>query len=79
MRLKVSWPKTKTQVFGGWLDETVQSIYVYAYGEDIVISENFTYLGSVVHNDFGSSQEVIRRIGLAHGIMNSLSTVIWRY
>lgn len=35
--LQVSWPKTKVQVFGGLLDETVQS--VRACGEDIDISE----------------------------------------
>ena len=72
--LKVSWAKTKVQVFGGVLDETVQS--VHACGEDIEILKSFTYL--VVHNDGGSSQEVTRRIGLAHGVMNSLNTSIWR-
>ena len=35
---KVSWFKTKAQVFGGVLDETVQSVHVC--GEDIEISEN---------------------------------------
>ncbi|KAG0714334.1 putative uncharacterized transposon-derived protein F52C9.6 [Chionoecetes opilio] len=74
--LKVSWLKTKVQVFGGLLDETVQS--VHACGEDIEILESFTYLGSAVHNDGGSRQEVLRRIGIAHGIMNSLSRSIWR-
>ena len=74
--LKVSWPKTKVQDFGGLLDDTVQS--VLACGEDVEISENFTYLGSVVHNNGGSRQEVLRRIGLAHGVMDSLSTSIWR-
>ena len=32
--------------------------------------KNFTYLGSVVHNDGGSNQEVTPPIGLAHGVMN---------
>ncbi len=41
--------------------------------------ENFTYLGSVVQNDGGSHQEVLRRIGLAHGVMDSLNQSIWRY
>ena len=50
-------------MFGGVLDETVQS--VHACGKDIEILKNFTYLGSVVHNDGGSSQEVTRQIGLA--------------
>ena len=34
--------------------------------------------GSVVHNNGGSRQEVLRWIGLAHGVMDSLSTSIWR-
>ncbi|KAG0729698.1 Retrovirus-related Pol polyprotein from type-1 retrotransposable element R2 [Chionoecetes opilio] len=74
--LEVSWLKTKVQVFGDLLDEAVQS--VHACGEDIEILESFTYLGSSVHNDGGSRQEVLRRIGLAHGVMDSLSGSIWR-
>ena len=74
--LQVSWTKTKVQVFGGLLDETVQS--VHACGEDIEILESFTYLGSVVHNSGGSRHEVLRRIGLAHGVMDSLNMSIWR-
>ena len=74
--LNVSWPKTKVQVFGGILEERVQS--VHACGEDIDILKNFTYFGYVVHNDGGSSQDVTQRIGLAHGDMDSLNTSIWR-
>ncbi|KAG0710420.1 Regulator of nonsense transcripts 3A [Chionoecetes opilio] len=74
--LEVSWLKTKVQVFGGLLDETVQSVHVC--GEDIEILESFTYLGSAVHNDGGSRQEVLRQIGIAHGVMDSLSKSIWR-
>ena len=60
MVLKVSWVKTKVQVFGGVLDETVQS--VHECGENIEILKNFPYLGSVVHNDDGSIQEDTRRL-----------------
>ncbi|KAG0714904.1 Solute carrier family 22 member 13 [Chionoecetes opilio] len=63
--LEVSWHKTKIQVFGGLLDGTVQS--VHACSEVIEILESFTYLGSAVHNDGGSRQEDLRRIGIAHG------------
>ena len=66
---------TKVLVFGAVLDETVQT--VHACGEDIEILKNFTFLGSVVHNDGVSSQEVTRQIGLAHGIMDSLNTSFW--
>ena len=70
--LQVSWAKTKVQAFGGVLDETVQS--VHARGEDIEIFRNFTYFGSVMHNDGGSSQEGTRRITPAHGVMDSINT-----
>ncbi len=74
--LEVSWTKTKVQAFGGLLDDTVQP--VHACGEDIEVLESFTYLGSVVHNNGRSDQEVIRRIDLAYGVMDSLNTSIWR-
>ncbi len=54
--LEVSWTKTKVQTFGGLLGNTVQS--VHACGEEIEVLESFTYLGSVVHNNGGSGQEV---------------------
>ena len=72
--LQISWPKIKVQMVGGLLDETVQSIH--ACGEDIDILDSFKYLGSVVHNNGGSCQEILRRISLAHGIMDSLSNSI---
>ena len=58
---QVSWPKSKVQVFGVLLDETVQCIH--ACDEDIDILDSFKYLGSVVHNNCGSRQEVLRWIG----------------
>ena len=64
---QVSWPKTKVQVFIGLLDEKIPSIHVC--GEDINILESFLYLGIVVHNNSGPRQEVLLRIGLAHGVM----------
>ena len=73
-RLKVSWPETKGQLFGGLLDETVLSVHVC--GGNIEILENFTYLGSVMHNDGGSSHEIIWRMGLAHSVIDSLTTSI---
>ena len=42
-------------MFGSSLEETVQSLH--ACGEDIEISEKFTYLGRVMHNDGGSSNK----------------------
>ena len=62
-------------MFGGLLDETVKSVHVCS--EDIEISENFTYLGSVVHNNGGLNHEVVRQTGLGYSIMDSLNISIW--
>ncbi len=74
--LEVFWAKTKVQAFGGLLYDTVQS--VHACGEDIEVLESFTYLASVVHDNGRSDQEVIRRISLAYGAMDSFNRSIWR-
>ncbi|XP_076039380.1 uncharacterized protein LOC143024457 [Oratosquilla oratoria] len=68
-RPEVSWTKTKVQEFEALLDDTVQS--VHAYGMDTEVSEMFTYLGSIVHNNGGSCQEILRRINITHGVMDS--------
>ena len=70
LELQVSRPKTKFQLFGG-----LQSLH--ACDKNIEISENFTYLGSVVHNVGGLRQDVLRRIGLAHSVRDSFNTTIW--
>ncbi len=75
MGLQVSWAKTMVHVFEGFLDETVLS--VHACGEDVEISESFTYLGNVVHNNGEFGQEVLRWICLAQDVLDSLSTSIW--
>ena len=55
------------------MDESVQA--VHAYGKDIEVPVNFAYFG--VDNG-GLSQEIVWRIGLVHGVMESLNTSIWR-
>ena len=52
LRLQVSWPMAKVQMFEGLLDETVQ--FIHACDEEIDILDSFKYLGSVVHNNGGS-------------------------
>ena len=66
-------------MFEGLLNETVQSIHACSEDIDIDILNSFTHLGSVVHNNGGSRQEVLQWIGLARGVMDSLSTSIRRY
>ncbi|XP_069978500.1 uncharacterized protein [Penaeus vannamei] len=71
------WTKTKIQDFGGLLGEPVQSIS--ACGEEIGVTESFTYLGSAVHASGLSDREVSRQIGLAAEGMNSVNKTIWRF
>ena len=74
--LRVSWIKTKIQAFGDILEAGIKSLPVA--GENVDIVETFTYLGSVVHQSTTCEAEVNRRLGLAHGVMNSLSKTVWR-
>lgn len=63
--------KTKVKVICSLQGETVQPIPVC--GEDIIVLENFTRLGSTVHNNSGSNQEVFWQTGLACSGMDSLN------
>jgi len=74
--LRVSWIKTKIQDFGSILDAATKSCHVV--GEKVEVVEKFTYLGSVVHSSTSCEAEVARRLGLAHGAMNSLNKAVWR-
>ena len=73
--LRVSWVKTKIQAFNDILDDAVLSVPVC--GEDVEVTERFTYLGSVVHVSAGCEPEVNRHLGQARGIMDSLDHGLW--
>ena len=45
--LRVSWVKTKIQAFNDILDAAVLSVPIC--GEDVEVTERFTYLGSDIH------------------------------
>lgn len=53
---RVSWAKTKVQIFGGLLDDTVASVQVC--GEDSEVLEDFTHIRRVAQNSRGCSHEV---------------------
>ncbi len=61
--LRVSWVKTKIQAFNDILDAAVLSVPVC--GEDVEVTERFTYLGSDIHVSAGCEPEVNRRPGRA--------------
>ena len=61
--LPVSKVKTKMQVFNDILDAAILSVPVF--GEDVEVTERFTYLGSDIHVSAGCEPEVNRRLGRA--------------
>ncbi|XP_069970841.1 uncharacterized protein [Penaeus vannamei] len=68
--------KSKIQASGVLLGEPVQSIQ--ACGDDVEVTESFTYLGCTVYFSWLSDQEVGKRTDLAAGDMNSVNKSILR-
>jgi len=54
--LWVSWVKTKIQAFNDIFDAAILSVPVY--GEDVEVTERFTYLGSDIHVSAGCEPEI---------------------
>ena len=69
--LQVSWIKTKIQAFNDILDAAILSVPVC--GEDVEVTERFTYHGSNIHVSAGCEPEVNRRLGRTWGVMDSLA------
>lgn len=82
--LELTIPLTKTNVhsFKILLDDTIQS--VHASDADAEVTNSLIYQDSVMQTERGAFQEITRRIGLVHGITDSLkansplNTSIWR-
>ena len=66
--LWVSWVKTNIQAFNDILDAAILSVPVC--GEDVEVTERFTYHGSDIHVSAGCEPEVIRCLGRAWGVMD---------
>ena len=75
--LRVSWVKTKIQAFNDTLDAAILS--VPACGEDVEVTERFTFLGSDIHVSAGCEPEVNRRLCQAWGVVDSLDHGVWRF
>ena len=74
--LQVSWTKTRIQSFGDSCGESSQALAVGSQSVDF--TDQFTYLGGVVHGSGRSEADVNRRLGLATGAMASLTKGVWR-
>ena len=68
--LQVSWVKTKIQAFNDILYAAILTVPVY--GEDVEVTERFTYLGSDIHVSAVCEPEVNRCLRRAWGVMDSL-------
>ena len=75
LRLRVSWVKTKIQAFNYILEAAILSVPVW--GEDIEVTERFTYLGSDIHVSPGCESDVNRRLSRACGVMDSRDHGVW--
>ena len=68
--LWVSWVKTKMQAF-------IDILSVLVCGEDVVVMERFTSIGSDIHVSACCEAEVNRHLGRAWRVMESLDHVVW--
>ena len=73
--LRASWVKTNIQTFEDVLDAAMLSVPVC--GEDVEVTERFTYLGSDIHVSAGCEPEVNRHLGWAWGVMDSQDHGVW--
>ena len=68
--LRLSWVKTKMQAFNDILDAAILSVPVC--GEDVEVTERFTYLGSDINVSAGCESKVNRHLRQTWGVMDSL-------
>ena len=47
-------------------------------GQDVMVVEEFVYLGSLIHSSTGSTCDISRRSAIARAAMQSLENQIWR-
>ena len=58
------------------LDAAILSVPIC--GEDVEVTERFTYLGSDIYVSAGCKPDINRRLGNAWGVMDSLDHGVWR-
>jgi len=60
--LEVNWQKTKVQAFGFRED---MPLTIKVQGQDVMVVEEFVYLGSLIHSSTGSSCDISRRSAIS--------------
>ena len=72
--LRTSWAKTKMK-FG----DAPSPPSLHICNNDVEFVDKFTYLGSIITNTGDLQPDINRRIGMATGVMRSLSQPLWRH
>jgi len=73
--LEVTWQKTKVQALGCRED---MPLTIKVQGQDIMVVQEFVYLGSLIHSTTRSSCDVSHRSAVTCAAMQSLENQIWR-
>ena len=77
--LRLSWIKTKIQVFDDFLESAANDVSeINVQGESVDIVNRFTYLGCDIRSSGGSAHEINKRLGRAYGVVESLNKGVWR-
>jgi len=73
--LKVNWQKTKVQALVCRED---MPLIIKVQGQDVMVVEEFVYLGSVIHSSTRSTCDISRRSAITRAAMQSLENQTWR-
>ena len=71
----MNWQKTKVQAVGCRED---MPLTIKVQGEDVMVVEEFVYLGSLIHSSTGSTCDISRQSEITRAAMQSLENQIWR-
>jgi len=66
---EVSWQKTKVQALGCRKD---MPLTIKVQGQDVMVVEEFVYLGSLIHSSTGSTCDISRRSAITRAATQSL-------
>jgi len=75
LELEAYWQKTKVQALGCRED---MPLTIKVQGQDVMVVEEFVYLGSLIHSSTGSTCDISRRSAITRAAMQSLENQIWR-
>ena len=70
-----NWQKTKVQALNGRED---MPLTIKVQGQDVMVTDEFVYLGCLIHSTTGSSCVISRQSAITRAAMQSLENQIWR-